>query len=414
MADRNWEDKAIGIVGRLGDKLSDIARRSTTPATKYLEPRLRDIAKTTSDVSMQMIDDPEIIFGQETGQPLLVDVASGLIPLGSMAEHAATGTDPGLIDGLDALPMGGSLAALGKAGFFALAKAERKEILSKIAQLMRRGTDERDKWLKVFNSLPEAVQNSWLSQFADIRHPAKNGGDLIRKHTDIGQTLALGETGFSPSAKRIDFEPRYQNRLNVLFHEGGHGMDDVFNTFWTPRGMLGKTNWSSSGLVDEWYHKMPSPSKELADADDYYSVPKLRDLIKQSKELPAYTDAGFTQFDRFSPLAPKDEFSSAVHTINQGLHNMRNGIRPIDPKYIVKDQLHGLDTYYNKAPYPETLMSTEGVAKMMELMPFGVVQKSPVGKRFVEVVEDNPAQYFDLDFNPFVGKSLKDIGKKKK
>lgn len=41
-------------------------------------------------------------------------------------------TETGLIEGLDALPMGGSLAALGKDGFFALAKAERKEILSKL------------------------------------------------------------------------------------------------------------------------------------------------------------------------------------------------------------------------------------------------------------------------------------------
>lgn len=418
MADRNWEDKAIGIVGRLGDKLSDLARQTTTPATEYLEPRLRDVAKTSSDVAMQIYEDPEIIFGQETGQPLLVDLASGMIPLGSMAEHAATGTDPGLIDGLDALPMGGTLASLGKAGFFALARAERKELFSRLMQLLGHTPKERDTWFKAFEQMPESVQNSYLAQFGDVRHPQKLGGDLISPHHTPVQDPVLGETWFSPSSKQIHISPEYRNRMNVLLHEGGHGIDDVFNLMWSPRGehpTIPFAGRSRSGLVDEWYDRMPPPSKNLMNDEGYYSVEKLRDLMKKSKDLPDYAAAGFTHFDPTSPLqhgGRSDEFKSAIQTLNQGLHNTFNGVTKIDPKFIKDDDLHSLDYYFN-VEYPESQMSTEGVAKSMELMPFREFQKSPVGTRLIELMEDNPAQYFDIDFNPFAGK-LKNVGKKKK
>lgn len=422
MADRDWQDKAIGIVGRLGDKLSDLARRSTAPVTEYLEPRLKDVAKTSSDVAMQVYEDPELIFGQETGQPLLVDLASGMIPLGSMVEHAATGTDPGLIDALDAFPAGGTLASLGKAGFFALAKAERKELFSKLMQLFGHTPKERDAWFKVFQKMPESVQNSYLTQFGDVRHPQKLGGEVISpSHTPVLDQVQH-RTAFSPDTKNIYIGPEYQNRMNVLLHEGGHGIDDVFNLMWSPRGPKPNGPFverSSSGLVDEWYDKMPPPSKDLKDDEGYYSVDRLRDLMKKSKDLPDYNAAGFTHFDQTSPLRIPlkngdyaDEFKSAVQTLNQGLHNTFKGVNPIDTRFIEGDDLHNLAYYYN-VEYPESMMATEGVAKAMELMPFREFQKTPVGTRLIELMEDNPAQYFDIDFTPFAD-DLKTVGKKKK
>lgn len=420
MADKNWQDKAIGIVGRLGDKLSDLARRTTTPATEYLEPRLKDIAKTSSDVAMQVYEDPEIVFGEETGQPLLVDLASGMIPLGSMAEHAATGTDPGLIDALDAIPAGGTLASLGKAGFFALARAERKELFSKLMQKLGHTPKERDSWFKVFDKMPEPVQNSYLTQFADVRHPQKLGGEVISPaHTPVQHPH---RTAFSPVTKNLYIGPEYRNRMNVLLHEGGHGIDDVFNLMWSPRGHHPNMTFverSSSGLVDDWYDKMPPPTKNLMDDEGYYSVDRLRDLMKKSKDLPDYSAAGFTHFDPTSPLhiplkggGYADEFKSAIQTLNQGLHNTFKGTNPIDPRFIMGDDLHDLSYYYN-ADFPESKMATEGVAKSMELMPFREFQKTPVGTRLIELMEDNPAQYFDIDFTPFAA-DLKNVGKKKK
>lgn len=87
-------------------------------------------------------------------------------------------------------------------------------------------------------------------------------------------------------------------------------------------------------------------------------------------------------------------------------------MNPIDPKYIMDDDLHDLNYYY-MADFPESKMSSEGVAKSMELMPFREFQKTPVGTRLIELMEDNPAQYFDIDFTPFAD-DLKNVGKRKK
>lgn len=422
MADRNWQDRAIEIVGGIGDRLSDLARRATKPATDYLEPRLKDVAKTSSDVATQIWEDPEIIFGEDTGNPLPVSILTGLVPGGGIAEHELAGKDPGLIEALDALPGGGSLAALGKAGFFALAKAERKEIFKKVMEALQILPQKANQMFEAFELMPESVKNSWLAQFADMSVKRPNGTQILRKHSTVIPDPNDGATHWSwmPSNRRgggeIHIEPRLRDFLNPLLHEGGHGFDHQVNVLLDPFGSA-YGGVGHSGLTKEWYDRIPDAPPELASKieDGVYNPSAFSKFILNS--IPQkYRDAGFTMINNdVVQQDGRNELVSAMETLNQGIKNRRNriweplpaGDKNIDYSHIKNDSMHDLP-YYLGSNDPIGRMATEAVAKATELMPTKF-QTLPIGKHFAEVLEDNPVRFYDLDFNPFVGGDLKSL-----
>lgn len=429
MADRNWQDRAIEIVGGIGDRLSDLARRTTKPATDYLEPRLKDVAKTSSDVATQIWEDPEIIFGEDTGNPLPVSILAGLVPGGGIAEHELAGKDPGLIEGLDALPGGGSLAALGKAGFFALAKAERKEIFKKIMEILQVAPQKAQQMFEAFELMPDAAKNSWMAQFADMYKPNSGRTALLREHSKVNpdgnvQTAWGHYRDDVKSGGVIGINGGERDDLNNLLHEGGHGFDHQIQALLDPYNRL-YGDIGDAGLTEDWFLKLPNAPKNLSDA--YLNEPWAydADAFKQfilNTTPQKYIDAGFTMPTNKTLVQNKmsgDEIKSAVETMNQGLQYKNNHIfTPLEHNdrqarayagRVLRDDLHPFDYYFNtKRRDPIGTISTEALAKAMELMPTGF-QTHPLGKSLTEVLEDNPVRFYDLDFNPFVGGDLKSL-----
>ena len=135
-----------------------------------------------------------------------------------------------------------------------------------------------------------------------------------------------------------------------------------------------------------------------------------------------YIDAGFTMPTNKTLVQNRmsgDEIKSAVETMNQGLQYKNNHIfTPLEHNdrqarayagRVLRDDLHPFDYYFNtKRRDPIGTISTEALAKAMELMPTGF-QTHPLGKSLTEVLEDNPVRFYDLDFNPFVGGDLKSL-----
>ena len=94
----------------------NIPKRSELPHGTFLgdvnkarldaQGKLSDYAERASGVAGDML------FGEDTGEVMLKDLAYGLVPGGSLFQRAITGTRPGLLDFADFIPGGGVAKAM--------------------------------------------------------------------------------------------------------------------------------------------------------------------------------------------------------------------------------------------------------------------------------------------------------------
>lgn len=375
----------------------NIPKRSELPHGTFLgdvnkarldaQAKLSDYAERASGVAGDML------FGEDTGEGVLKDLAYGLVPGGSLFQRATTGTRPGLLDFADFVP-GGGTAAKAASLFVPM------DLVKGIAK--RAGADGFE---SKFKRLPSAVQESWISSFGDVHsNKLKKQRDKIGVSDKIDHSLVHAypklNTEYSGTASYyIPFENSvrdlgyYQPYISLdriidgdelvgaLLHEGAHLMD---NSMGTAKEV--------ANMPSDWRYAHPYSghvSKDWIDASTMNRYP-----LAGSRKAQEHQDIT----GNFSPL----EYAYAK---NHPLENPDS-----DPVYWLGDDPHGLEFYKNRQyydwegnPEPRTIdedaVAREGFAQFVESIPFTDLGKTPARRKLVEFAERDPRRSEDFTIN---------------
>ena len=161
----------------------NIPKRSELPRGTFLgdvnnarldaQAKLSDYAERASGVAGDML------FGEDTGEGALKDLAYGLVPGGSLFQRAITGTRPGLLDFADFVPGGGVAKAMlpiaAKPTLDAL-KAGRR--MGKTGRNLKKAQNPYiERWHRTRSKNDASIQKKGLLIGNDNPNYAKNTGD---------------------------------------------------------------------------------------------------------------------------------------------------------------------------------------------------------------------------------------------
>lgn len=375
----------------------NIPKRSELPHGTFLgdvnkarlgaQEKLSDYAERASGVAGDML------FGEDTGEGVLKDLAYGLVPGGSLFQRATTGTRPGLLDFADFIPGGGT--ALKGASLFVpmdLVKSLAKRVGAK-------GFEGK------FERLPEAVQESWISSFGDVHsNKLKKHRDRIGVSDEIDHSLvhaypklrtSYGETAsyYTPFENSVRDLGYYQPTITLetsngvgdlvqaLIHEGAHLMD---NSMGTAKEV--------TLMPSDWRYAHPFSGQISKDWIDASTVDKYP--LSGSKNAYKYQD----DTGNFSPLAYAYEKRHPLENPDS------------EPVYWLADDPHGLEFYKNRQTYdwdgnplPRTIdedaVSREGLAQFVEAIPYTDLGRTPARRKLVEFAERDPRRSEDFTIN---------------
>lgn len=375
----------------------NIPKRSELPHGTFLgdvnkarldaQAKLSDYAERASGVAGDML------FGEDTGDGMLKDLAYGLVPGGSLFQRATTGTRPGLLDFADFVPAGGT--AVKAASLFVP-----MDLVKGLAK--RAGADGFE---SRFKRLPKPVQESWISSFGDVHsNKLKKQRDKIGVSDKIDHSLvhaypklntkysgtASYYFPFEHSVRDLGYYQPYisldrisdgDELVSALLHEGAHLMD---NSMGTAKEV--------ANMPSDWRYAHPYSgyvSKDWIDASTMNRYP-----LRGSKNAQEYQDIT----GKFSPL----EYAYAK---NHPLENPDS-----DPVYWLADDPHGLEFYQNRQyydwdgnPVPRTIdednVAREGLAQFVETIPFTDLGKTPARRKLVEFAERDPRRSDDFTIN---------------
>lgn len=375
----------------------NIQKRSELPRGTFLgdvnnarldaQAKLSDYAERASGVAGDML------FGEDTGDGMLKDLAYGLVPGGSLFQRATTGTRPGLLDFADFVPGGGTAV-----------KAASLFVPMDLVKSLAKRTGAKGFESK-FKRLPKAVQESWISSFGDVHsNKLKKQRDKIGVSDKIDHSLvhaypklnteypgsASYYFPFENSVRDMGYYQPYislDTRLNgeylddALMHEGAHLMD---NSMGTAKEVV--------GMPSDYRYAHPYServSKDWLDASTMDRYP-----LSGSYHSLDYQDVT----GNFSPL----EYAYAK---NHPLENPDSN--PID--WLASDP-HGMEFYKSRQyydwegnPEPRTIdedkVAREGFAQFVESIPYTDLGRTPARRKLVEFAEKDPRRSDDFTIN---------------
>lgn len=161
----------------------NIPKRSELPRGTFLgdvnnarldaQAKLSDYAERASGVAGDML------FGEDTGEGMLKDLAYGLVPGGSLFQRATTGTRPGLLDFADFVPGGGVAKAMlpiaAKPTLDALKAGQR---MGKTGRNLKKAQNPYiERWHRTRSKNDASIQKKGLLIGKDNPNYAKNTGD---------------------------------------------------------------------------------------------------------------------------------------------------------------------------------------------------------------------------------------------
>lgn len=161
----------------------NIPKRSELPRGTFLgdvnnarldaQAKLSDYAERASGVAGDML------FGEDTGDGMLKDLAYGLVPGGSLFQRATTGTRPGLLDFADFVPAGGIAKAMlpiaAKPTLDALKAGQR---MGKTGRNLKKAQNPYiERWHRTRSKNDASIQKKGLLIGKDNPNYAKNTGD---------------------------------------------------------------------------------------------------------------------------------------------------------------------------------------------------------------------------------------------
>lgn len=161
----------------------NIPKRSELPRGTFLgdmnnarldaQAKLSDYAERASGVAGDML------FGEDTGDGTLKDLAYGLVPGGSLFQRAITGTRPGLLDFADFIPGGGVAKAMlpiaAKPTLDALKAGHR---MGKTGRNLKKAQNPYiERWHRTRSKNDASIQKKGLLIGKDNPNYAKNTGD---------------------------------------------------------------------------------------------------------------------------------------------------------------------------------------------------------------------------------------------
>lgn len=375
----------------------NIPKRSELPRGTFLgdvnnarldaQAKLSDYAERASGVAGDML------FGEDTGDGMLKDLAYGLVPGGSLFQRATTGTRPGLLDFADFVPGGGT--AVKAASLFVP-----MDLVKSLAK--RAGAKDFE---SKFKRLPKAVQESWISSFGDVhsdklrkhrkRVVAPNYIDhsLVHAHTKLNTEYpgsasyyfpfenSVRDMGYYQPYISLDTRVKGENLDDALMHEGAHLMD---NSMGTAKEVV--------DMPSDYMYVHPYSghvSKDWLDASTMDRYP-----FSGSYHSLDYQDVT----GNFSPL----EYAYAK---NHPLENPDSN--PID--WLASDP-HGMEFYKSRQyydwegnPKPRTIdedkVAREGFAQFVESIPYTDLGRTPARRKLVELAEKDPRRSDDFTIN---------------
>lgn len=383
----------------------NIPHRSELPHGTFLGDLNRarlDAQQKATDIGNEAVGiGADLMLGEDTGDDMLTDLAYGAVPGGSLYQRAKTGTRPGALDFADFIPGGGT----------ALTAAKMFVPMDLVRSLAKRAGAKG--FERTFKSLPEAVQESWISSFGDLhsnklkKHrdelgvSGQSANTLVHSYPKIVTEYDAPVDGyyipFSYGSRNFGYYRPYIVTTSgkspyvisdVLNHEGAHLMDNSMGTAGAINRMT--SDWPLADPARDWI------SRNWIKASTIDKYP----LLGSKRAMDWQDRTGY-----FSPL----EYAFSKRFPSEAS----------EPAAILADDPHGLKFYREKPSsgiqlridnvgldpnrIDEDIVAQEGLAQFVQSYPYTDIERTPAHRKLVEFAENDPRRSddFTIDFDRF-------------